>query len=213
MYSNLASQIALTLTDRTATLVQVEELCKLAIANNSHSVCVPPLFVKKAKELLAGSMVKVSTVIGFPYGYNAIEAKLAEIVLAMVGGAEELDMVVNITALTNGDWQYLARELSSILPVVQKQQIGFTVAIESNLILEEDLVKCCDLYGAAGVQHCSLSTGIETSLPSMENVALVRKHLADSVGVKVTGSFKDKVEMKLYGAAGAACLGVHHPVK
>ncbi len=213
MYSNLALQIALTLTHRTATLVQVEELCKAAIANNCHSVCVPPLFVKKAKELVAGSPVRVSTVIGFPYGYNAIEAKLAEIVLAMVDGAHELDMVVNMTALANGDWQYLARELSSILPVVQKQQTALTTVIESNLLLADDLIKCCDLYGAAGVQYCSLSTGIESSLPSLEDVALVRKHLADSVGIKVTGPFADPVEMKLFAAAGAGYLGQHHPVK
>ncbi len=213
MNANISSKIALTLTSRTATLAQVEELCIAAIANNSHSVCVPPLFVKKAKVLLADSQVRVSTVIGFPFGYNAIEAKLAEIVLAMVDGADELDMVVNLTALSNGDWQYLARELSSILPVVQKQQISLTVVIESNLILEEDLIKCCDLYGAAGVQHCSLSTGVEKSLPSLENVALVRRHLADSLGVKVTGNFADEVERKLYAAAGAGYLGVHYLVK
>lgn len=213
MYSNITSQIALTLTDRTVIPAQVGELCEAALANNFYSVCVPPLFVKKAKALLAGSPVRVSTVIGFPYGYNAIEAKLAEIVLAMVDGADELDMVVNITALSNGDWQYLARELSSILPVVQKQQIALTVVIESNLLLPDDIIKCCDLCGAAGVQYLSVSTGIEATLPSLEYVALVRKHLADSVGVKVTGTFADAVEMKFYVAAGAGYLGMHYLVK
>lgn len=213
MYSNITSQLALTLTDRTATLAQIENLCKEAISKNIHAVCVPPLFVKKAKELLVGSQVRVSTVIGFPYGYNAIEAKLAEIVLAMVDGADELDMVVNITALSNGDWQYLARELSSILPVIQKRQVTLTGVIESNLLLPDDLIKCCDLYGAAAVQYVALSTGIEASLPSLENVGLVRKHLADSVGVKVTGSFSGAIELKLYEAAGASYLGMHKIVK
>jgi deoxyribose-phosphate aldolase len=208
MYSNLTSQISLTLTDRKATLVQVEDLCTSALSNKFYSVCVPPLFVKKAKELLAGSSIKVCTVIGFPYGYNAIEAKLAEIVLAIVDGADELDMVINMTALSNADWQYLARELSSVLPIVQKQHTALTIVIESNLVSPEDLVKCCDLYGAAGVQNCSLSTGIEAALPGLQTVGLLRQHLADSVGIKVTGIFKDEVEMKLYGAAGAGYLGV-----
>ncbi len=213
MHSNIPSQIALTVTNRTATLAQVEELCKSAIESNYHSVCVPPLFVKKTKELLAGSVVKVSTVIGFPFGYNVIEAKLAEIVLAMVDGADELDVLANVSALSNGDWQYLARELSSILPVVQKRATVFTIVLESNLLSQEDLIKCCDLYGAAGVHRLSLSTGVETNLPGLETVALVRKHLADSVAVKVTGNFADAIEMKLYNAAGAGYLGVQQLVK
>lgn len=213
MHSNISSQIALTLTDRTATMAQVEELCKSAIESNYHSVCVPPLFVKKAKELLAGSAVKLSTVVGFPFGYNVIEAKLAEIVLAMVDGAEELDVLANVSALSNADWQYLGKELSSILPVVQKRAVVLTIVVESNLLTQEDLIKCCDLYGAAGVHQLSLSTGIETSLPSLETVALVRKHLADSVIVKVTGNFADAIEMKLYNAAGAGSLGLQQLVK
>lgn len=213
MYSNITSKIALTLTDRTTTLAQIENLCKEAVSENIYAVCVPPLFVKKAKELLAGSQVRVNTVIGFPYGYNAIEAKLAEIVLAMVDGADELDMVVNITALSNDDWQYLAREISSIIPVVQKRQVILTVLIESNLLLPDDLIKCCDLYGAAGVHYVALSTGIEAKLPSLESVVLLRKHLAESVGIKVTGAFAGAIEMKLYGAAGAGYLGMHHIVK
>ncbi len=158
--------------------------------------------------MLQETPVKVSTVIGFPYGYNAIEAKLAEIVLAMVDGADELDMVVNTTALVNNDWQYLARELSSILPVVQKQQTLLTIVVESNFLQSDTLIKCCDLYGAAGVQYVSLATGVEATLPPLEQVALVRQHLADSVGIKVTGTFKDTIEMKLYAAAGASYLGV-----
>ncbi len=210
---SITSQIAFTQTARTTTLAQIEHLCKDAIASSCSSVCVPPLFVKKAKDLLAGSPVKLNTIIGFPFGYNAIEAKLAEIVLAMVDGADEMDMVVNMTALANGDWQYLARELSSILPVVQKKSIVLTVVVESNLVLPDDLIKCCDLYGAAGVQYLSLSTGIEANLPSLETVALVRKHLADSVGIKVTGTFAGDVELKLYTAAGAGYFGRQQPVK
>lgn len=212
MYSD-TPQIILTLTDRTAMLQQIENLCKSAVSKNIHAVCVPPLFVKKAKELVAGYPVRVSTVIGFPYGYNVIEAKLAEIVLAMVDGAEEMDMVINTTALVNGDWQYLARELNSIMPVVQKRQTALTIVIESDLLLPEDLIKCCDLYGVAGVQCFALSTGTEAKLPGLENVALVRTHLAESVGIKVSGTFATENEMRLFTAAGATSFGIYYPVK
>ena len=212
MYSD-TPQIILTLTDRTATLQQIENLCKEAVSKKMYAVCVPPLFVKKAKELVAGYPVRVSTVIGFPYGYNVIEAKLAEIVLAMVDGAEELDMVINTTALVNGDWQYLARELNSIMPVVQKRQTALTIVIESDLLLPEDLIKCCDLYGVAGVQCFALSTGTEAKLPGLENVALVRTHLAESVGIKVSGTFATENEMRLFTAAGATSFGIYYSVK
>ena len=102
----------------TATFEAVEKLCKEAIENNYAAVCVPPLFVKKAKELTAAANVKVATLIGFPYGYSAIEAKLAEIVLAIVDGADELDMVINITALKNNDWQWLARKSIPSCPLL-----------------------------------------------------------------------------------------------
>ena len=212
MYSD-TPQIILTLTDRTAMLQQIENLCKEAVSKKMYAVCVPPLFVKKAKELVAGYPVRVSTVIGFPYGYNVIEAKLAEIVLAMVDGAEELDMVINTTALVNGDWQYLARELNSIMPVVQKRQTALTIVIESDLLLPEDLIKCCDLYGVAGVQCFALSTGTEAKLPGLENVALVRTHLAESVGIKVSGTFATENEMRLFTAAGATSFGIYYSVK
>lgn len=213
MSSNLSSTISLSLTSRTTTLQNVEDLCKEATAQNSYAVCVPPLFVKKAKEHLANSQVNVATVIGFPYGYSVIEAKLAEVVLAMVDGADELDVVVNITALSNADWQYLARELSSILPVVQKRQIPLTVMIESTLLQPGDLIKCCDLYGAAGVHHIGLNTGIEPGMPGLETVALVRQHLADPVGIKVTGGFATEADTKLYLAAGANYIARQYPVK
>ena len=212
MYSD-TPQIILTLTDRTAMLQQIENLCKEAVSKKMYAVCVPPLFVKKAKELVAGYPVRVSTVIGFPYGYNVIEAKLAEIVLAMVDGAEEMDMVINTTALVNGDWQYLARELNSIMPVVQKRQTALTIVIESDLLLPEDLIKCCDLYGVAGVQCFALSTGTEAKLPGLENVALVRTHLAESVGIKVSGTFATENEMRLFTAAGATSFGIYYPIK
>ena len=213
MYSNIALHIDHTLLKRTATLKEIELLCKEAIDHKFAAVCVPPLFVKKAKALIAASCVKLVSVIGFPYGYSAIEPKLAEIILAMVDGADEMDMVVNITALKNNDWQYLARELNTILPIVQNKGKVLKVVLESHLLLEDELIKCCDLYGAAGVTFISLSSGIEEGIPSIETVNLVRKHLADPVQIKITGDFSSNEEMTSFIKAGVKSIGCRMTVK
>jgi deoxyribose-phosphate aldolase len=92
----------------------IEKVCNEAKEYEFAAVCVPPLFVRKSKEILEGTNVKVATVIGFPFGYSAIEAKLAEILLAIVDGADELDVVVNIMAIKNTDWKYLSNELITL---------------------------------------------------------------------------------------------------
>ncbi|MDQ6842785.1 MAG: 2-deoxyribose-5-phosphate aldolase, partial [Bacteroidota bacterium] len=98
---NIAKYIDHTILKPTTALAEIDKLCDEAIHYQFAAVCVPPLFVKKAKEFLNDSKVKVATVIGFPFGYSAIEAKVAEIVLAIVDGADELDMVINISAIKN----------------------------------------------------------------------------------------------------------------
>jgi deoxyribose-phosphate aldolase len=103
---NIAGYIDHTVLKPTTTVKDVEKLCEEAAQYQFAAVCVPPLFVKKAKEILSGSSTKVATVIGFPFGYSAIEAKVAEVILAIIDGADELDVVINISAIKNNDWQF-----------------------------------------------------------------------------------------------------------
>lgn len=213
MPSHFSSHLEYSLLKPTATIEAIEQLCKESIENNFAAVCVTPLFVKKAKEYTAESLVKVTTVIGFPYGYSVIEAKLAEIIMAMVDGADELDMVINITALKNSDWQYLAREVNTILPIIQNKGKVIKLIIESNLLTTEEIIKCCDIYGASGVDYLSLSTGIETNHPSTGIVELARKHLTNSVGIKISGNFKNSMEIESVILAGAGRVGVFSLVK
>ena len=119
---NIAKYIDHTLLKPTATWKEIEVLCKEAMEYGFAAVCVPPLYVKKAKEMLANSKVKTATVIGFPFGYCAIEAKVAEIVLAIVDGAEELDMVINISAIKNNDWNFIASEINTIMPIIKNKK-------------------------------------------------------------------------------------------
>jgi len=120
----------------TTLVADIEKLCAEAVQHGFAAVCVPPNFVKTAKALVAGSTVKVATVIGFPFGYSAVESKIAEIILAVVDGADELDVVANISAIKNGDWAYLANELGHILPIVRSKEKVIKVIIESGILTD-----------------------------------------------------------------------------
>src|SRR3954470_24822480 len=137
----LTKYIDHTILKPTTLLLEIERLCGEAMQYNFAAVCVPPPFVKKVKALLKDSEVKTATVVGFPFGYSAVEAKIAEIVLAIVDGADELDVVINLIALKNTDWVYLANEINHITEViVQKNKIA-KIIIETGLLTNEEILK------------------------------------------------------------------------
>lgn len=204
---NIAPYIDHTVLKPTTTIGDVEKICAEAIKYQFAAVCVPPLYVKKAKGLLKDSSIKVATVIGFPFGYAAIEAKVAELVLAIIDGADELDVVINISAIKNNDWQFLANEINSILPIVKNKNKLIKVIIESGILTDEEIIKCCDLYGAAGVDFLKTSTGYAERGATVEAVQLMRKHLADNVRIKASGGIKNYPFAKQLIDAGANRLG------
>jgi deoxyribose-phosphate aldolase len=204
---NIASYIDHTVLKPTTLVADVEKLCTEAIQYHFAAVCVPPLFVKKAVELLAGTPVKVATVIGFPFGYSAIEAKVAETVLAIVDGADELDLVINISALKNNDWQFLAGEINAILPIIRRAGKVIKIIIESGVLTDEEIIKCCDLYGAAGVDFMKTSTGYAEKGATVAAVQLLRKHLAEKIQIKASGGIKTYTFAKQLIDAGATRIG------
>lgn len=204
---NIAEYIDHTVLKPTTNLEDVEKLCEEAVSYQFAAVCVPPLFVKKAKAILNNSSTKVATVIGFPFGYSAIEAKVAEVVLAIIDGADELDVVINISAIKNNDWQFLANEINAILPIIKNKNKIIKVIIESGILTEEEIIKCCDLYGAAGVDFMKTSTGYAEKGASLEAVKLMRKHLADNVLIKASGGIKNFIFAKQLIEAGANRIG------
>ena len=187
---NIASYIDHTVLKPTTLAADVEKLCDEAIQYSFAAVCVPPLFVQKAKALTNGSTVKVATVIGFPFGYSAIEAKVAEMVLAIIDGADELDMVINISAVKNKDWQFLANEINTVMPVVRSKGKVIKVIIESGILTNEEIITCCDIYGAAGVDFMKTSTGYAEKGATVEAVQLMRKHLPAAIKIKASGGIK-----------------------
>ena len=187
---NIAPYIEHTLLKPTATWPEIENLCKEAMEYGFAAVCVPPLYVKKAKELLTNSKVKTVTVIGFPFGYSAIEAKVAEIVLAIVDGADELDVVVYISAIKNSDWTFFFNEINTIMPIIKNKNKEIKVIIESGVLTDDEIIKCCDIYGAAGVDYVKTSTGYAEKGASIHDVQLIRTHLSDAVKIKASGGIR-----------------------
>lgn len=212
MEGKLNQYIDHTILKPTTTLVEIEKLCNDAIQYQFAAVCVPPPFVKKAKEYLNNSTVKTATVIGFPFGYSAIEAKVAEIVLAIIDGADELDMVINISALKNNDWQYLANEINTILPIIRNRNKVIKVIIESGILTDDETIKCCDIYGAAGVDYIKTSTGYAEKGATLHAVKLMRAHLSNAVKIKASGGIKTYLFAKDLIDAGADRLGCSNSV-
>lgn len=210
---SIAAYIDHTILKPTTTVADIDKLCAEAREYGFAAVCVPPLFVRRAKEQTEGSGVKVATVIGFPFGYSAIEAKVAETVLAIVDGADELDMVINISAVKNRDWQFLASEINAVLPLIRNKGRQIKVIIESGILTEEEIITCCDIYGAAGVDFMKTSTGYAEKGASVEAVALMRKHLADAVRIKASGGIKTYAFAKALVDAGADRLGCSSSVQ
>ena len=210
---NIAPYIEHTLLKPTATWPEIENLCKEAMEYGFAAVCVPPLYVKRATELLTNSKVKTATVIGFPFGYSAIEAKVAEIVLGIVDGADELDMVVNISAIKNEDWTFIANEINTIMPIVRNKNKVIKVIIESGVLTDDEIIKCCDIYGAAGVDYVKTSTGYAEKGASIHAVQLIRTHLSDAVKIKASGGIRSYSFAKELINAGANRLGCSGSIK
>jgi deoxyribose-phosphate aldolase len=168
---------------------------------------VPPLYIKKAVALVKGSDVKVATVIGFPFGYSAVEAKVAEVVLAIVDGVDELDIVINISAIKNNDWQFLANEINTMMPIIKSKQKKVKIIIESGILTDDEIVKSCTLYAAAGVDFMKTSTGYAEKGASVHAVELMRSHLDKNIHIKASGGIKSYTFAKQLIDAGATRIG------
>ncbi len=191
----------------TTLISDIEKLCAEAIEYHFAAVCIPPNFVKRAKAFLENSEVKVATVIGFPFGYSAVEAKIAEILLAIVDGVDELDVVINISAIKNNDWQYLANEINHIMPIVRNGKKVIKIIIESGILTESEIISCCEIYGLAGIDFLKTSTGYAEKGATVEAVTLFRLHLPDQVQIKASGGIRDYAFAKQLIDAGATRLG------
>ncbi len=214
----IASYIDHTLLKPTATHVDIGKICKEAAEYGFAAVCVPPPFVAFAKEALlaeeqtgglnaAGSKVKTATVIGFPFGYSTTAAKLAEAEEAIVDGADELDVVINLTSLKEGDWDSLKEEMELLTDIAHGSDRIIKVIIESGVLTDEEIIHCCRIYGEVGVDFLKTSTGYAEKGATLEAVRLMRKHLPPDIRIKASGGIRTYEFARQLVDSGADRLG------
>lgn len=193
-------------------LAQIEKLCAEAREHDFFSVCVNSYYVKKSVQLLAGSDVKVCTVVGFPLGASTMETKRFEAMKAVAEGAREIDMVINVSAIKSKEWQYVLDDMSSLAQVTHAQGALLKVILETCLLNDEEKRKACELAVKANVDFVKTSTGFSTSGATIEDVKLMRS-IVGSMGVKASGGIRDaETAMKMI-EAGATRLGTSASVE
>ena len=209
-HSDILSKVDHTLLTQTATWEQIKTICDDAIKYRAASVCIPPSFVKRAKEYVQDS-VAVCTVIGFPNGYNTTETKLFETKNALENGADEIDMVINIGALKEKDYDYVSNEIRALKKACGTKVLK--VIIETCLLDEEEKIKMCRLVSEAGADYIKTSTGFSTAGATFDDVILFTKHIDPEVKIKAAGGISSFDDAEKYIELGADRLGTSRLVK
>lgn len=193
-----------TLLKQTSTWEQIKKICEEGMEFETASVCIPPSYVKRAKEFV-GDKVAVCTVIGFPNGYMTTATKVFETADAVANGADEIDMVINIGDVKNGDYDKVLGEIKAI-----KEACGgklLKVIIETCLLTEEEKIRMCDVVTEAAAEYIKTSTGFSTSGATFEDVALMKKHVGAEVKVKAAGGISSVADAEKFIELGADRLG------
>ncbi|NLI90139.1 MAG: deoxyribose-phosphate aldolase [Epulopiscium sp.] len=202
---NLAGKIDHTVLKADATKDMVIQLCKEARENEFASVCVNSWYVPLVKEELSGSNSKVCCVVGFPLGSMLTKAKAFETEEAVRLGAEEVDMVINISALKDKDYDYVYEDIKAVVDAAGDAVVK--VIIEACLLTDDEKVKVCELAVKAGADFVKTSTGFSTGGATLEDVALMKKTVGDKALVKASGGVRTLEDAKAMIEAGADRIG------
>ena len=200
----IAHYIDHTLLKPVATWEQIVQLCDEAIEYETASVCVPPNYIKRIKEKY-GDRLPVATVIGFPLGYESSEAKLNECRVALEDGADEIDMVINITDVKNGDYAPVRREIEAMKGLCGEHILK--VIIETCYLTQEEKIAMCKAVTEAGADYIKTSTGFGTAGATIEDVKLFKQHIGPGVKIKAAGGIRTKEDMEMYIEAGCDRIG------
>lgn len=189
-----------TLLAQTATWEEIRELCEDALRYGTASVCIPPAFVKQAKEFV-GSKMKICTVIGFPNGYNTTAVKKYETEDAIKNGADEIDMVINLGWVKERKYECLADEIRTLKEVCKEKVLK--VIIETCLLTEEEKIKMCEIVTREKADYIKTSTGFSSQGATFHDVEIFANHVGEAVKIKAAGgiaSFEDASEFIRLGA-------------
>ncbi|MCZ2112297.1 MAG: deoxyribose-phosphate aldolase [Anaerolineae bacterium] len=204
---NIARLIDHTLLKADASQDQIAQLCYEARTHHFASVCINPTNVRLCAQLLKGSDVKVCTVVGFPLGATSTPAKAYETQQAIRDGATEIDMVINVGALKSRDYKAVYEDIAAVVSVTHAANDLVKVIIETALLTDEEKVIACQLSKAAGADFVKTSTGFGPGGATVDDVALMRRVVGPSLGVKASGGVRNYADAQAMVAAGATRIG------
>ncbi len=207
----LARYIEHTLLKADASARDLEQLCREARAHQFHAVCVNPVRVELCRHFLEDSAVQVVTVVGFPLGAAEADVKRYETEAAIDAGAHEIDVVINVGRVKDGDWRYVLRELTDVVEAADERPVK--VILETCLLTHEEKVQACQVSVEAGAQFVKTSTGFGGAGATVDDVRLMREVVGPKIGVKASGGIRDVAAARAMIAAGANRLGTSSGVK
>ena len=211
--AGVASLIDHTLLKPDAKRSDIEELCREAMQFKFATVCINPTWVALAARLLAGSGVRVCSVVGFPLGATTADVKGYETQRAIFDGSREIDMVINVGALKSGDLRSVERDIEAVVGPCRACHALSKVIIEAALLTDDEKITACTLAKAAGADYVKTSTGFGPGGATAADVALMRRIVGADMGVKAAGGVRDLEGMKAMIAAGASRVGASAGVK
>lgn len=206
-YSDIANMIDHSLLQPMLAREELEAGCRLALAYDVASVCILPYYARRCAELLSGSDVRASTTIGFPHGGHMTRIKRAEAEAALADGAAELDMVVNLSAVLSGDWDYVRQDIAAVIEPAHAAGQKVKVIFENCYLQDEHKIRLCEICGELGADWVKTSTGYGAGGATMADLALMRKHAPPHVQVKAAGGVRDLDTLLAVRALGVSRCG------
>ncbi len=206
-YEEIAKMIDHSLLNPAMTDQDLEEGCRIALQYDVATVCIKPYYLKRCAELLAGSVVKPTTVIGFPHGGHTTAIKVAETEQALRDGDRELDMVVNIGKVLSGDWEYVRQDIRAVVEAGHAAEALVKVIFENCYLQDAHKIRLCELCGEVGADFVKTSTGYGTGGATIEDLRLMRRHAPPHVQVKAAGGIRTFDQLLEARAAGATRVG------
>ena len=209
----IAALIDHTILKADATRADVLKICREARQYSFASVCVNSYWVPLVRAELAGSPVKVCTVVGFPLGAASTGAKAAEATIAVRDGAQEVDMVINVGALKSGDQDAVKADIATVVKVSHAGGAIVKVILETSLLTDSEKITACVLSKAAGADFVKTSTGFSTAGATAHDIALMRQSVGPDMGIKASGGIRSLQDLQTMTAAGATRIGASASVK
>lgn len=193
-----------------ATWEDIKKLCDEAVEYQTASVCIPPCYIQRVKEAY-GEQINICTVVGFPLGYSVTEAKIAETKKALEDGASEIDMVINISDVKNGDYVAVEKEIAALKEVVGDKILK--VIIETCYLTEEEKIAMCKAVTAAGADYIKTSTGFGTAGATISDIRLFKENIGEHVKMKAAGGVKTVEDLEAFLQEGCDRIGTSSAVK